>query len=197
MILDDNARSSASPRLCVNHFFGTSAMTLPALQEWRDFYVMIGTASGAIVGATFVVATLASNIEKRAIGLRGFITPTTVHLGSVLVGSAILAAPTLSALVLALLLGAGAIAGVAYCAVVWSRIGKLNLDLIDRCWYGLLPLAAYGLLGVAAWLVFAQAGPGLELVAMALVLLLVAGIRNAWDMATFMILGGPNPDEKK
>jgi len=61
-------------------------MTSLPLHEWRDFYVMIGTASGAIVGAAFVVATLTSGIDKKAIGLRGFITPTAVHLGSVLVG---------------------------------------------------------------------------------------------------------------
>jgi hypothetical protein len=32
---------------------------------------------------------------------------------------------------------------------------------------------------------------GLELIAAALVALLVIGMRNAWDMATFMIMGGP------
>jgi hypothetical protein len=166
-------------------------MTLPALQEWRDFYVMIGTASGALVGATFVVATLAGNIEKRTIGMRGFITPITVHMGSVLVGSAILAAPALSPLVLSILLGAGALGGVIYGVVVWTRITKLKIDLIDRFWYGVLPILAYALLGAASWLVFSAMGPGLELVALALVLLLIAGMRNAWDMATFMIMGGP------
>jgi hypothetical protein len=167
-------------------------MTLPALQEWRDFYVMIGTASGALVGATFVVATLAGNIEKRKIGMRGFITPTTVHLGSVLVGSAILTVPTLGALLLAALLGVGALGGVVYGVIVYSRITQLKIDWIDRCWYGILPILAYLLIGVAAWLVFAALGPGLELVALALVLLLIAGMRNAWDMATFMIMGGPS-----
>ncbi|HTQ14155.1 MAG TPA: hypothetical protein VMH86_09785 [Rhizomicrobium sp.] len=166
-------------------------MQLPALQQWRDFYVMIGTASGAIVGATFVVATLAGGIEKRTIGLKGFITPTTVHLSSVLVGSAILTAPTLSALVLALLLGVGALAGAVYGIVIWMRITTLKIDLIDRFWYGILPVIAYLLLGASAWLVFAAVEHALELVALALVLLLVAGIRNAWDMATFMIMGGP------
>ncbi|HEX3672993.1 MAG TPA: hypothetical protein VHU87_01855 [Rhizomicrobium sp.] len=173
-------------------------MTLPALQEWRDFYVMVGTASGVIVGATFVVATLASGlVEKRALGMKGFITPTTVHLGSVLVGSAILTVPTLTALALSILLGAGALGGVIYGVIVYTRITRLNIDLIDRCWYGILPILAYGLLGVAAWLVFAAIGPGLELVATALVLLLIAGMRNAWDMATFMIMGGPKAGDGK
>jgi hypothetical protein len=170
-------------------------MTLPALQEWRDFYVMIGTASGAIVGATFVVATLASGLEKRALGMRGFITPTTVHLGSVLVGSAILTVPTLGPMLLACILGAGALGGAVYGCIIWVRINKLKIDWIDRFWYGLLPIASYLLLGASAGLVFTAIGPGLELVALALVLLLIAGIRNAWDMATFMIMGGPNAGE--
>ena len=41
-----------------------------ALTEWRDFYVMIGTASGAMIGAAFIVATLTANLEKRALGLQ-------------------------------------------------------------------------------------------------------------------------------
>ena len=82
-----------------------------ALTEWRDFYVMIGTASGAMIGATFIVATLTANLEKRALGLRGFITPSAVHLGSVLVGSAILTVPTLTPMSLAILLGAGGMGG--------------------------------------------------------------------------------------
>ena len=77
------------------------------LSEWRDFYVTIGTASGAIVGASFIVATLASELKERTVGLRGFITPTAVYLGSVLVGSAILTVPTLTPVALAVLLGVG------------------------------------------------------------------------------------------
>ena len=42
-----------------------------ALIQWRDFYVMIGTASGAMIGATFIVATLTANLEKRTLGMRG------------------------------------------------------------------------------------------------------------------------------
>ena len=86
-------------------------MTALPLADWRDFYVMIGTAAGVIVGATFIVASLASGLESRTIGLRGFITPTAVHLGSVLIGSAILDMPTLTPLLLAVLLGAAGLAG--------------------------------------------------------------------------------------
>jgi hypothetical protein len=160
---------------------------MPALPlaEWRDFYVMIGTASGAIVGATFIVATLAAELESRALGMRGFITPTAVHLGSVLVGSAILTVPTLTPLSLGLFLGAGGIAGAAYCIVVAGRIWRMNLDHDDRAFYVVLPTLAYTALAIAAAATRWTAEGSLEILASSLVLLL--GMRNAWDMTSFMI----------
>lgn len=161
-------------------------MPLP-LSEWKDFFVMIGTASGVIVGATFVVATLASELKARAMGMRGFITPTAVHLGSVLVGSAILAVPTLTAVSLAVLLGAGGLAGAIYSLIVCSRIWHLNLDLDDRISYALLPVVIYIAMTVAAILVFWRVTEAFEILAVSMVVLLIIGIRNAWDMANFMI----------
>src|SRR5580658_5101938 len=161
------------------------------LAEWRDFYVMVGTAAGVIVGATFIVASLAAQLEKRELGMRGFITPTAVHLGSVLVGSALLAVPTLTPLTLAIILGAGGIAGALYAVVVATRIWKMNLDLSDRCFYVILPTLAYGAMAAAAAMVLRHAGPAFETIAVSFVGLLIVGMRNAWDMANFMITRQP------
>jgi len=160
------------------------------LESWRDFYVMIGTASGAIVGATFVVATLAGGIEKRTLGLRGFITPTAVHLGSVLVVSAILSVPTLNAAMLAILLGIGGVAGAIYGIVVIARIASLNLGIDDWIFYAIAPVVSYAVLAAAALCALSSTELSLNLMAGSLVALLIIGMRNAWDMATFMILGG-------
>lgn len=168
---------------------------MAALADWRDFYVMIGTASGAIVGATFIVATLAQTSKNPALGVRGFISPTTVHLGSVLVGSAILAAPTLTPLALTALLGSGGIAGTVYSVVAFSRIRHLTLDFADRCFYVALPLIAYIAMAAAATMARWTMDWTLDLLAVALVLLLVIGMRNAWDMTTFMVMGGPRDGE--
>jgi len=161
---------------------------MASFDAWRDFYVMIGTAAGVIVGATFIVATLASDMgEKRTTGIRGFITPTAVHLGSVLIGSVILVMPTLTPLVLAVLLGAGGIGGASYAIAVVTRIRSLKLDASDWAFYAVLPILAY--LGVAA--AAAMAGKrlemALEILAGSFMALLIIGMRNAWDMATFMI----------
>jgi len=168
-------------------------MALP-LADWRDFYVMIGTASGALVGATFIVATLTSSVKERGLGLRGFITPTTVHLGSVLVGSAILCVPTLTRESLALLLGAGGAAGVIYGFVVATRIWHMNLDLADRSAYVVLPIVAYGSIAGAAGIMQLSADATLDILGVALVALLVIGMRNAWDMTTFMLTRDPSRD---
>lgn len=157
------------------------------LAEWRDFFVMIGTASGVIVGAAFIVASLASGMKERELGLRGFITPTVVHLGSVLVGSAILAVPTLTPVSLVILLGAGGLAGATYGVIVLTRIWKMALDLSDRAFYALLPIAAYATMAGAALMACLPRAPVFETLAVALVALLIIGMRNAWDMGTFMI----------
>ncbi|MGA9796906.1 MAG: hypothetical protein WBQ17_15390 [Rhizomicrobium sp.] len=161
--------------------------------EWRDFYVMIGTAAGVIVGATFVVATLAGGIEKRAIGLRGFITPNAVHLGVVLVGSAILAAPNIPSQFFDVVFGLGGWAGIVYCLVVVKRIWRMPLDFPDICFYIALPILSYAAFVAAAWWdwKYGDGAVPLRTLACAFVTLLIVGMRNSWDMATFMLLRGP------
>jgi hypothetical protein len=158
------------------------------LIEWRDFYVMIGTASGAIVGASFIVATLTAGQKERRLGMRGFITPTAVHLGSVLVGSAALTVPTLTPLSLALILGLGGLAGIIYSLIVAGRIWHMRLDIDDRCFYVLFPILAYTVSVVASIMVLWRVTPALEMLATAQVASLIIGIRNTWDMASFMIM---------
>lgn len=157
------------------------------LSDWRDFYVTIGTASGAIVGASFIVATLASGLKERTVGLRGFITPTAVHLGSVLIGSAILTAPTLTSVSLAILLGAGGLGGAVYGLVVATRIWNMRLDLADRLCYVILPVLAYAAIAAAAFIESWAVTLAFDTLAVSLVIILIVGMRNAWDMASFMI----------
>ena len=161
-----------------------------ALAEWRDFYVMIGTASGAMIGATFIVATLTANLERRALGMQGFITPSAVHLGSVLVGSAILTVPTLTPVSLAILLGAGGVGGAVYSIIAAMRIWHMKLDLDDRAFYIVLPIMAYATMATAAIMACTSDEPTFETLAVAQVALLVIGMRNAWDMASFVIMRG-------
>ena len=160
------------------------------LAAWRDFYATIATAAGVLVGATFVVATLSAGLGERAkIGMHGFITPIAVHLGSVLVIAAILTAPVLTPMGLALFLCSAALAGGTYGLAVAARIWSMKLDIYDRVFYIVLPLLADGAM-LAAGIRFFTAS-AFTLLAGSLVLLLIVGMRNAWDMASFMITRGP------
>ena len=162
-------------------------MTLLQLDDWRDFYVMIGTASGAIVGASFIVASLASGVKERGLGMRGFISPTAAHLASVLVGSAILSVPKIPPLAIAPLLGTGGLAGAIYGIIVVARIWRLKLGPEDWLFYALLPIVAYAAIAAAAVMIVLGVDSPLYVLAGALILLLIIGMRNAWDMATFLI----------
>ena len=62
-----------------------------------------------------------------------------------------------------------------------------NLDRDDRAWYGALPLLAY-LAELAAGATRACGAPaGGAVLAVAIGLLLLAGIHNAWDITVWMI----------
>jgi hypothetical protein len=168
------------------------------IAEWRDFYVMIGTAAGAIIGATFVVATLAGTLDsKRDAGIRGFITPSAVNLGVVLVGAGVLAAPNVPSVFFDIVFGFGGLAGIVYGIVVITRIWAFPLDIPDISFYIVLPILSYVGFVLAAWWdwKYGDGDAPLRILACAFVLLLVVGMRNAWDMATFMITRKSNPPQ--
>jgi hypothetical protein len=70
------------------------AMT--ALDAWRNFYVIVGSSAGALIGLQFVVMTLIANTPlARGNAQAGdtFTTPTVIHFGVVLLLSAARSAP--------------------------------------------------------------------------------------------------------
>ena len=64
-------------------------------EQWHDFFLLLGTAAGTLVGLLFVVATVSSGVfsmERRA-PLRMFLSATVVHFSSVLAASLIMLLP--------------------------------------------------------------------------------------------------------
>lgn len=168
-----------------------------ALREWHDFYILGGTASATLIGLMFVAASIGAGVsDKNVAGLRLFITPTVVHFGSVLMTALAVAVPIHTwASLGALLLGGGAI-GLGYAA--WISIGMRRRGfhkgaaLIDQLWYVLSPLAGYVAMIAAAVEILARQLAGLDVLALALVLLLLLGLRNAWDMTVWLVLRVPD-----
>ena len=68
---------------------------MTALSAWENFYVIVGSSAGALIGLQFVVLTL---IASRPVGAgtaqagHAFATPTIVHFGSVLLLAGMLSA---------------------------------------------------------------------------------------------------------
>jgi hypothetical protein len=65
------------------------------LAEWDSFYVIVGSAAGALIGLQFVVMTLIAERPplRAADAGAAFATPTIVHFGVALLLSALLRAP--------------------------------------------------------------------------------------------------------
>lgn len=61
------------------------------MAAWDSFYVIVGSAAGALIGLQFVVLTLIA--ERPPLRVAAFSTPTIVHFGVVLLMSALLRAP--------------------------------------------------------------------------------------------------------
>lgn len=161
---------------------------------WHDYYILIGTAAGALIGAMFVVASIGSGFltQQHAPQIRRYMTPTVVHLASVLFAAAVATVPALGWQFLAVVFGAGGAAGMAYSAIVGWQVARSRVEWVDQLWYALIPLVGYAVVVAAALTLVLRAVPNFAALAVGVALLLVAGIRNAWDMIVFFIARGPD-----
>lgn len=165
-----------------------------ALHAWRDFHVLIVTSAATLIGAMFVVASIGGRFltPARSAATRVFLTPTLLHLGSVLFACALTLVPNLDDRALAVLLGLGGFAGLAYSAAIAFNIhGRRRVEIEDRIWYAAVPVAGYAGFVAAAALIFLGAPRSLECLAAALALLLLSGMRNAWDMVVYFVTQTP------
>jgi hypothetical protein len=159
------------------------------LAPWHDFFVLIGTAAATLIGAMFVVVSIGIGFlsRDRSLAIRVFLTTTVIHLSTVLFGSLLTMVPVLAARWQAIIAGVAGLAGIAYSAhVFWGFRQHTGTVLSDWCWYAVFPFVAYAALATAAALGLYDNEEGLDLFAAVLTALLVAGMRNAWDMLVFL-----------
>jgi hypothetical protein len=171
------------------------------LNAWATFYTAIGSSAAALTGLMFVVITLIQrnqSRETRRIGIAAYSTPTVMHFSTALLVSAILLAPWKAYAVPAILTGLIGIAGIVYIVRVMQltrRTDAYEPDIEDLVWYHILPLVAYGIVCAAATALFAFAPKALFFIAGAILLLIFIGIRNAWDVVTFITVELPEERE--
>ena len=176
---------------------------LPFLSNWQNFYMLIGTASATLTGLMFVVTTLIAGIDTHVSTLNAavsaFNTPTVVHFSAVLMLAGILSAPWQTFSSLSFLLGLLALGMVIYSLIVLRRMWRVpnyQSTLEDWLWYMAFPLLAHVLLIVAAFVLLKNPSLAFYLVGSAMMLLLLVGIRNAWDMVTFLAVERSHSENK-
>ena len=170
---------------------------LHVLTQWSNFYMLTGSAAGALTGLMFVVITLVGGERKfqtAPTGIATFSTPTVAHFCAALFVSAMLSAPWHRLAPPAVLLGLAGFAGVCYILYVMRqtrRLATYKADIEDWTWFTALPMLAYAaILGGAIALPLAAAGALYALAGGALLLIFI-GIRNAWDVVTYIAIQGP------
>jgi len=163
------------------------------LARWANFYVIVGSSAGALTGLQFVVITLVA--QARAIGsgqeIRAFATPTVVHFCAALIISALMSSPWDDPVVLAVGVGVFGVAGFLYSFRVIYHARQQNgyaPDASDWFWFIALPLVAYAALASAGFFLVWNARVCLWLIATVILLLVIIGIRNAWDTVTYVTL---------
>jgi hypothetical protein len=163
------------------------------LQGWDNFYFMIGSAGAGLFGLLFVVVTLTAGTDPARVtrGQALYMTPTAMHFTVVLTISAVAVAPGVPISAMALIFGLIALAGLANS--VRSCLGIADLQRGDDpphwsdFWmYGATPTLAYLGLGAAATALGAGLAEAAYALAAMLLVLLLIGIRNAWDLVTWM-----------
>jgi len=160
---------------------------------------MTGSSAAALTGLMFVVITLVAGSGRirrsTPTGISTFSTPTVLHFCCALLVSATLSVPWRVLVHPAILLALAGAFGIVYMLRVTVRTMRLETykaDLEDWTWYSGLPLLAYVALFGGALYLAVHPVDAMFAVAAGALLLIFLGIRNAWDVVTFLAI---NPDE--
>jgi hypothetical protein len=164
------------------------------LKPWYEFYSLVGTASATLIGLLFVAASVGSGIytpDKRH-ALRAFLSPSVVHFSTALAACLIAMTPVRSWTLGGLLVDGDGLFGIVYAILVWRSMVRHGLmttiDWEDRVWYAALPALGYPMMVLAGIMFLWRSDLGCGLLALALGLLLLTGVRNAWDMTVWTVM---------
>jgi hypothetical protein len=166
---------------------------MTVLDGWQNFYVIVGSSAGALIGLQFVVMTLIADlpvVKADAQAGKAFGTPNVVHFGVVLFLSAVVSAPWPGIAAVAVLWGLLGLGGIGYSALVVVRMRRQTVYrpvFEDWLFHVLLPLAAYAMLIVSTSTAYFYASVALFIAGAAALLLLFIGIHNAWDTVTYHV----------
>jgi hypothetical protein len=171
------------------------------LAKWDSFYVIVGSAAGALIGLQFVVMTLIAERPplRASEASAAFATPTIVHFSVVLLISALLQAPWETTVPVALLSCTIGVCGIAYIILTARRMRLQTTykpEFEDWLFHVLLPLAAYVALALSAIFSLYDTREAMFVFGGAMLLLLFSGIHNAWDAVAYHVLVNRGRNDK-
>ena len=172
-------------------------------ERWDNYYLMVGSSAGALIGLMFVVVTLTAG-RDRAETERGkhlYTSPIVWHLGVILTLSGAASVPDISAEAFGAIAGVLALLGVAMglrsAIGIYRRPGAPESPVFDLFWYGLAPAIVYVGLGAAALGILRDAPWGAAAMAADLMALLLVSIHAEWDLVTYLApIAGRSDDGK-
>lgn len=167
-------------------------------EHWGEFYLLAGSAAAVLIGLIFVVVTLMSDRPRSSVldGSKLYMGPIVLGVSFVLALSAAALSPGITAAQFALIAAVIALWGLARGLLSIAGIRRLGGEVhwTDVWFYGVVPSALYvALAGVAVafWMDWACAPYALAAVVTGL---LLAAVRNEWDLVTWLAPRGDETD---
>ena len=161
------------------------------LEEWHDFYLLIGGSAGALIGLLFVVVSLTGGMnENTERGRQLYISPIVVHFCVVLGSGGLAMAPHVAIPAAALLEGVAALGGLIFLSLIARWMFQAERATVphwsDPWWYGVLPAAIYAVMLLAAAIMPLWTPQALMLLAATQGALVAISVRNAWDLISWI-----------
>jgi hypothetical protein len=164
---------------------------MESLHEWHEFYLLVGTAAATVLALLFVAVSLGAGYltARHQAPTRTFMSPVVIHFTSVFFIAAVCLIPSHGPVFFSALIAATALLGVAVSTVTSVLVIRRDWTqyVPDYFAYGLLPVAAYLALLMSGIMVYAEMSYAPEVLAGALLGLMLVNIRNAWDLTLSMV----------
>src|SRR5580700_1042673 len=166
--------------------------------RWHEFYALLGAASGTLVGLLFVAATVGAGVftPTRSAPVRVFLSSSVIHFSTILVVCLVVLVPVLNWESLGIAIVVCGLFGICYYVMAWRDMVRDGLskriDLEDRIWYTMLPVAGYTFESASGVAITLRIPVGCEALALSMGMLLIVGIHNAWDITVWSMTRRPD-----
>ena len=165
-------------------------------EGWGEFYLLAGSAAAVLIGLIFVVVTLMQDRPRSSVlaGSKLYMGPIVLDVSFVLVLSAAALMPEITHSEFALVCAAVALWGLARGLISTVGISRLKDEVhwTDVWFYGVIPTVLFALLGAVAYGFWTEQEWPVRAVAAVSTAILLAAIRNEWDLVTWL---APQSDE--